>query len=339
MKAAVFYGRGDLRVEEVPIPEVGAFDALIKVEACGVCGTDLHIFHGDPGAAEVPVGTIIGHEFSGTVVKVGSSVKSVSVGDRVCVDPNQYCGACDMCRRGLVHFCRHMLGYGTTVNGGFAEYAKVNERQLYKLADSVAFARGAMAEPLACCLNGINQLAIRHGDTVAVIGAGMIGLIMLQLAKNAGAAQVFVIEPVEARRGQALAVGADRAFAPAEVGALGDTQIDCVIECAGRTETMDMALAIAGNRAKVMFFGLTGPDDELSVKPFSLFKKEITIMTSYINPCTQPASVALIDSGKPDLESMVAYRIPLGELPAVLADPARRRDGKVIVFPQEGLHD
>lgn len=337
MKAAVFYGKEDLRILDVPVPEVGANDALIRVEACGVCGTDLHIFHGDPGAADVPVGTIIGHEFSGTVVKTGASVTSVKAGDRVCVDPNRYCGTCDMCRRGLVHFCRNMIGYGTTVNGGFAEYATVDERQLYKLDDSVSFGRGAMAEPLACCLNGINQLEIRHGSTVCVIGAGMIGLIMLQLAKSAGAARVFVIEPVEARRLQAEKLGADATFAPGAAEELKKTQIDYIIECAGRTETMVLALDIIGNRGKVMLFGLTAPDDEMKVKPFSLFKKEVTIMTSFINPCTQPAAVALINAGRLDLESMAAVKIPLSELPAVLADPVRRRAGKAVVFPQEGL--
>ena len=126
MKAAVFYGKEDLRIEELPIPEIkNADDVLLRVRACGVCGTDMHIFDGDEGAAPTPSGTVLGHEFAGEVVAVGAGVKGVKVGDRVCVDPNKLCGVCDFCRGGVGHFCEAMVGIGTTVNGGFAEYCVV----------------------------------------------------------------------------------------------------------------------------------------------------------------------------------------------------------------------
>ena len=197
MKSAVFYGRHDLRVEERPIPEVGPQDVLIQVKACGVCGTDVHIFEGDKGAAEVTPPTILGHEFSGIVVKTGDAVKRWKPGDRVCIDPNSYCGACTPCRSGEVHFCEHMKGYGTTVDGGFAQYCAVNEKQVYRLGEHTSFEMGAMAEPVACCLHGIDMCRIRPGSQAVVIGGGMIGLLMLQLARLAGAAKVALLEPVE----------------------------------------------------------------------------------------------------------------------------------------------
>ena len=195
MKSAVFYGKHDLRVEESAKPAVGKRDVLINVKACGVCGTDVHIYEGDKGAADVTPPTILGHEFAGVVEAVGSDVAGFKPGDRVCIDPNHPCGCCEPCRDGINHYCEHMTGYGTTVNGGFAEYCSVDMQQVYKLGDHTSFEQGAMTEPVACCLHGIDMCNIKPGSTVVVIGGGMIGLLMMQLAKNAGATKVVLLEP------------------------------------------------------------------------------------------------------------------------------------------------
>ena len=142
MKSAVFYGKHDLRIENHEIPAIGPEDVLIQVKACGVCGTDVHIFEGDKGAADVTPPTILGHEFSGVVVQTGSAVTACKAGDRVCVDPNRPCGCCTACRSGINHFCTHMTGYGTTVDGGFAEYCAVDQRQVYLLGQNTSFAQG-----------------------------------------------------------------------------------------------------------------------------------------------------------------------------------------------------
>ena len=212
MKSAVFYGKHDLRVEESAKPAVGRRDVLINVKACGVCGTDVHIYEGDKGAADVTPPTILGHEFAGVVEAVGSDVAGFKPGDRVCIDPNHPCGCCEPCRDGINHYCEHMTGYGTTVNGGFAEYCSVDMQQVYKLGDHTSFEQGAMTEPVACCLHGIDMCNIKPGSTVVVIGGGMIGLLMMQLAKNAGATKVVLLEPVESKREVALKLGADLAI-------------------------------------------------------------------------------------------------------------------------------
>jgi len=335
MKSAVFYGKHDLRVEEHPMPEVGPHDVLIQVEACGVCGTDVHIYEGDKGAAEVTPPTILGHEFSGVIREVGSEVKKYKAGDRVCIDPNCYCGACDPCRNGVAHFCENMMGYGTTVNGGFAEYCAVDERQVYLLGENTTFEQGAMAEPVACCLHGIDMCEIQPGQQVVIIGGGMIGLLMLQLAKLAGAAKVALLEPVENKREVGRKLGADVCIDPVKedvkerLAENGMDWVNVVIECVGRPSTIEQAIEIAGNKAVVMMFGLTKPDEEIAVKPFQVFQKELVLKASYINPYTQKRALDLINSGRLDVSSMVYEVCSLDKLEEILSRPEVRQKGSM----------
>ena len=340
MKSAVFYGKHDLRIEDRKMPEIGAWDVLIQVKACGVCGTDVHIYEGDEGAAPVTPPTILGHEFSGVVAAVGEKVKEFAPGDRVCVDPNCYCGSCEACRNGMAHYCSHMIGYGTTVDGGFAEYCAVNVRQVYRLGEHTSFEQGAMTEPAACCLHGLDLCQIRPGHQVAVIGGGMIGLIMVQLARLAGAARIALLEPVAAKREVGKRLGADVCIDPLkeDVGKVlrenGLTWVNTVIECVGRPSTIEQAIDIAGNKAVVMMFGLTKPEETISVRPFQIFQKELELKASYINPYTQKRALDLIDSGRLDVSSMVYEVCGLEKLPEILGNPEARAKGKYIVCPE-----
>ena len=337
MKAAVFYKENDLRIEDIPVPEPKVGEVLIKVKACGICGTDVHIFHGDEGAAATPAGTVLGHEFSGVVEKIGDGVSGISVGDKVCVDPNKLCNECYYCKSGIGHFCEHMIGIGTTVHGGFAEYCCVPQSQVYKVSEKTSFEKAAMSEPVACCLHGIDMCDIKVGETVMVIGGGMIGLIMLQLAKLSGAGKLVLLEPVAEKRVLGYKLGADLCIDPinedveAVLAEKNVGRISTVIECAGLPSTMKQAISLAGKKSTVMLFGLTKPNDEISVKPFEIFKKEVVIKASFINPYTQRRAVDLIDSGKIDVSSMVYKNIALDELSAALADGSMRSKGKLIV--------
>lgn len=338
MKAAVFYGTKDLRIMDIDKPKLTtSADVMIRVYACGICGTDIHIFEGDEGAAPTPNGTVLGHEFSGEIIAIGDSVKTVKVGDRVCVDPNQLCNTCEYCRGGIGHFCENMVGIGTTINGGFAEYCVVPESQIYKFETNISYEQAAMTEPVACCLHGIDMCDIDAGATVAVIGGGMIGLILLQLVKLKGASKIIMIEPLEEKRRIAEKLGASITIDPfnQDVKAVFDengiSRINTVIECVGLPKTMEQAIEIAGKKSTVMLFGLTKPDDEIKVKPFEIFKKEITIKASYINPYTQKRALALIENEKIDVKSMIYKTIEVDELPSVLADKKKRSLGKYIV--------
>lgn len=339
MKSAVFYEKHKLIVEDIETPKPGKNEVLIKVMACGICGTDVHIFEGDEGAAATPAGTVLGHEFSGAIEMLGEGVSGYQVGDKVCVDPNKLCGDCYYCRNGIGHFCENMIGIGTTVNGGFSEYCVVPVSQLYKVSDKATFEEAAMAEPVACCIHGIDMCDISCGDTVMVIGGGMIGLIMLQLAKLKGAAKLIIVEPVEAKREHAKRLGADLCIDPfnedvkAVLAANNIERINTVIECVGNVKTMEQAISYAGKKSTVMLFGLSKPDDMLPIKPFELFKKEIVLKASFINPYTQTRAIELIDSGKIDVSSMIYSINSLEELPKILADGELRRQGKFIIRP------
>lgn len=339
MKAGVFYKANDLRIEEIekPLPKAG--EVLIRVKACGICGTDVHIFSGDKGCFPTPAGTVLGHEFAGIVEAVGDGVKDIKAGDRVCVDPNKLCNDCYYCKSGIGHFCENMIGIGTSINGGFAEYCAVPESQVYKIADTTTYEMAAMTEPVACCVHGIDMCEISCGDTVAIIGGGMIGMIMLQLAKISGAGKLIMIEPVESKRKIAERLGADITIDPMTENVVqvledrGVSRISTVIECVGKTSTIAQAIEIAGKKSVVMMFGLTAPEDELKIKPFEIFKKEIVLKASFINPYTQKRALSLIDGKKIDVSSIVYAYEPLEKLPEILADASLRAKGKFIIRP------
>ena len=196
-----------------------------------------------------------------------------------------------------------------------------------------------MAEPVACCLHGIEMCDIHPGQHVLVIGGGMIGLLMVQLARLEGAAKVALMEPVEGKRELGKKLGADLVIDPRSEDAgkvlqeNGMHQIDAVIECVGRPETIGQAIGLEGKKAVVMMFGLTKPDETVPVRPFEIFQKEIELKSSYINPYTQGRALELIDSGRLDVSSMVCESCGLDRLSAILGDPALRAKGKYIIVP------
>ena len=336
MKAAVYHGPHDLRVEEVPVRELKDNEVLIQVKYCGVCGTDMHIFNGDGGSFEVNPPLIPGHEFSGVVAKVGSAVTTVKEGDRVSGDPNDMCGECYFCKNAMQHFCTYNIGVGTTVDGGFAEYVIMREKQVYKFAGNLSFKEAAMAEPISCCLHGIDLCNIKSGCTVLVMGGGPIGMIMMQLAKNAGAARVIMSEPVEEKRELALKLGATKTINPIEEdvqAVLSEycENVDVVIECVGNIHTQEDAVKFAGKGAMVMYFGLASPEESYPLKPDDVFKKELTITSSFINPYTFERAIRVLESGTIELESLITNVVPLDDIVDVFTKPEYRRAGKAMI--------
>lgn len=336
MKAAVYHGPGDLRVEEVPVRKLKDNEVKIQVKYCGICGTDIHIFHGDGGCCDVTPPLVPRHEFSGVVAEVGAGVKAVKVGDRVTGDPNDMCGECYFCKNGMQHFCKNNIGIGTTVDGGFAEYVIMREKQAYKVSDELSFIEAAMAEPISCCLHGIDLCNIKAGDTVLVMGGGPIGMIMMQLAKNAGASKVIMSEPVEEKREQALKLGATKTIDPLhedveDVLAEYCENVNVVIECVGNVHTQADAVRFAGKGATIMYFGLAAPEESFPIRPDDIFKKELHITSSYINPYSFERAIQILESGTVELESLITNVVPLDDIADVFTKPEYRRTGKVMI--------
>ncbi len=336
MKALVYKGPKDIQVENVPVPDIGEYDVLIKLKYCGVCGTDIHIYNGDGGAFDVTPPLIMGHEFSGIVEKVGPKVKKVSVGDLVTVDPNQMCGECYFCKNAMEQFCENVIGIGTTIDGGFAQYCVVAEKQVFKFKEGISPLIASMAEPVSCCVHGIDLCNIKHGDEVLIIGGGPIGMIMLQLAKMAGASKVILSEIVSEKRELAKKLGADITINPLEEDVLTILKDNCkninvVIECVGNVKTIENAIEWAGKGATVMMYGLTGPDAKLEIKPDVVFKKELKLTSAFINPYTFERTVAILESGRLNLEDLITDIVELDDSKCVFKDESYRKRGKVVI--------
>lgn len=337
MKAAVFQGKGKIVVEERPIPALKDDEILLRVAACGVCGTDVHIYGGEKGSAEVNPPVVLGHEFAGTVVNVGKAVSAWKAGDKAAVDPNIYCGKCSMCHGGKKNLCEDLSAVGVTRDGGFAEYCVVPEAQCHRLVDEIDLTYGAMAEPLSCCLHGIEMAGVKPGEHVCIIGGGAIGLIMLQLAKLAGAGTVCVSEPVEMRRKAAMELGADyvidpMAEAPGEACRRHSGEgADVVIECAGVKAAAKQVFEVAGKGARIVFFSVPAPDMTVELPLFSLYQKEWHICGSFINPDTFARAVALINHHKIAFDKIITHTYGVADLEQAILTQAGRGSLKVIV--------
>ncbi len=341
MKCDVFLGVRHIETMERPIPEPGPKEVLIKVMACGVCGSDVHIYEGDQGSTSTVPPQIQGHEFSGIVVRTGSEATHCKVGDRVCVDPADNCNECYYCQNGMMGHCEHMGAIGTNIDGGFAQFCKVPDRLVHHLADDVTFIQGAMAEPLACCINGIDRSDIKVSDNVVIYGGGMIGLLLLQLARLEGAANVVLIEPVASKRAVAEKLGASLTIDPKRqnvrqtLAEHGLQHIQVVIETCGIRQTSEEAIDIVDRRGTVVLFAVTKTDAAISLRTYELFQKELTLKGSYCSPYDMGRAVSLINAHRVDVTSMLAGTKPLEGLVSILADPAERAKGKWVILPNE----
>ncbi|MBF0279505.1 MAG: zinc-dependent alcohol dehydrogenase family protein [SAR324 cluster bacterium] len=336
MKASLFLGKHNIQVEDFDLGQVEPEEVLIDIKYCGVCGTDVHIFNGHEGSADVTPPIILGHECSGVVARVGRDVRNVKVGDRVTVNPNDMCGQCYFCRSGRSAFCENHLAIGTIANGGFAEQMKVRAKQVLKL-NNISFESAALVEPLSCCFNVFKMINYKLGDVYMIVGAGPIGLMMIQLARIAGASKIIVVEIVAEKREQALRFGADYAFDPEKMGVQEAIRknsiknIDKIIECVGLKQTQQYCIDNIGKGTEVMFFGLGDPDQTIEIKPFELFRKQASLQSSFINPDTFEKTLELVESGVVDLEAIISDVVEQSELPFVLKDSKRREKGKVLV--------
>lgn len=317
MKAAIFQGNGVVTIEEVDSPKIQKKDDMIlEVEVCSICGTDVHVLAVPPGYDMVP-GHILGHELVGRVIEIGEGVQNLKVGDRVVVNPNDYCGVCKYCQMNLPNQCENIIPMGLGGEGGFSEYTRVSEKVAFKISDDLPAEIAAFAEPLACTVNGINKIKANPGDSVTILGAGPIGLLFVQLMKASGAYPIIVSEPSALRREFALKSGADFAVNPIEqdldafvkekTGIGSDFAIDVV------GSQLPTALKVVRKGGKVLLFGVNKNAHPEVVQSDVIFK-EVSILGTWLANATFPKAVQILESGVLHLREMVTHTLPLEKL-------------------------
>jgi L-iditol 2-dehydrogenase len=328
-----------MAIETVPRPVPGPGELLVKVAAAGLCGSDRHMFHGEYPTA-LPV--TLGHEFCGVVEAVGAGAGRIPVGTLITADPNIACGHCPACRRGRPNLCHNLVAIGVFRDGGFADCVLVPELQAFELPSDLPPSRGAFSEPLACCLHGLDVARVQPGMSVVVLGGGVIGLLMVQLARLAGAEMVILSTRQAARRTLALELGATHAVDPAAgdpvqamvgAGGIAPEGVDVVLECAGVPETFRQSIAIARRGGTVVVFGVMAKGTSVEVEPFDLLFRELRLETAYLNPLTHARAAKMVASGALELDRLVTRTIPLSDLPAVLAAAPGQGEVKTIVVP------
>jgi len=341
MKAAVFHGARDIRVDDVAAPgSVSAGEVRLRPFWCGICGTDLHeyaqgpiVIPSEPHAltgATAP--QILGHEFSAEVLEVGADVRNVRVGDRVSVMPLIFCGTCYHCRRGRGHLCTRMACVGLSFAwGGLAEQCVVPADKVTRLPDSVSDVQGALVEPTAVAAYGVDRAGVRPGDKVLVTGAGPIGVLASMYAASLGA-EVYISEPNPSRAARARTLGIAGVLDPRQddvVAFLRDQTegigVDAVIECSGSEPALQTALSAVRAAGHISQTGLhTRP---AAIDPMLLSERDITLGGTWCYPVQDwPRIVDLIARGRIDVEKAVSAKIDLNDVVAsgfdALLDPA-----------------
>ena len=310
MRAIQIAKPGSYRLTELPLPAPGPEDVVLRVGACGVCGTDLHILAGEFPPTPYPI--VPGHEAAGTVSAVGSAVVGLREGDRVAIDPSLFCGACHYCRLGRGNLCERWGAIGDTVDGAFAEYVKVPAANAYPIPDSMDFSVAAFVEPVSCAVHAVDRLQLRFGETVLIYGAGTMGLILAQLLRAAGASQVALCDtnPLRVERARTFgfsAVGPDLE----SVRGPNLRGFDNVIEATGVTKVAEAAMGAVSKGGKLMIFGVSPGGDQARYEPFRVYNEEITIVGSMAVLTSYGRAVDIVAAGGVDAARMVTDTLGL----------------------------
>jgi len=344
MRAAVLTAPRELHLVERPMPRIGDDEALVRVEAVGVCGSDVHYFRDGRIGDRVLTGPLVlGHEFAGEVVEVGPAVDGWGPGDRVAVDPTVPCGRCEMCKRGLAHVCPSVDFSGTPpTDGGYQEYFVAKPKNLHRLPETMSFDEGAMVEPLAVAVHAVNLARVQPEETVVILGAGCIGLTILQVVRDRGANVVVLSEPLPARRGLAERLGAEHVISPDDTDVVDAVRRftdgrgpDLVFECAGSAATPQQALDMCRPRGRVTWVGIP-PGDTIPISVHQARRKELTILMARRFLATYPEAIALASSGRADLACLITHRYGLAETRAAFELVDVYGDGviKALIEPQ-----
>ena len=349
MKAARLYGKKDIRLDDVAEPPApGSGEILIRVGAVGVCGSDLHTYE-DARIGDTELGSplILGHEFMGEVIAVGENAKdghfeALQVGQRVAVDPCTPCWECEMCEQGHPNLCLHHTFYGLYPHdGALQECMIVNARNCFPMPDSVSDAAGTILETLGVAIHAVDLGQLKVANSVAVIGCGPVGLLILRLAKLAGATPLYAFDKFDWRVEKAREWGADAAWSVDSTDArealneaTNGRGVDVVFEAAWADHSVQMAADMVRVGGRVVLVGIPG-DDNLQMQHSTARRKGLTIMMSRRMKHTYPRAIALATSGQMDLDDLVSHHLPLADTPKAFEMNHAYEDGvhKIVIYP------
>ena len=340
MHAVIIDAPGNMRIGRLPDPTPKPDELVIRVGACGICGTDLHIVDGDSPLVCYPI--VPGHEFAGEIVAVGSNVPQgigtrdmkVTVGTRVAVEPNLYCGHCELCRTGHENLCLNYSAIGVTVDGAFAEYVTVPAAKAYILPEHLSFREAALIEPISCAVHGMNRLNPRSGDTFLIVGAGAMGLILVQMALRGGASKVAVVDLNTQRLQRAEKLGVDST--QTDINKLLEDEplgFDCVIDVTGVASAIEGAFAATKRGGKLLVFGVAPSEARISLSPFRIYNDEITVLGSMAVLYSFGPALNLLSNGAFDTEMMLTAALPLEDFPNALSMVRRGEGVKTQILP------
>ena len=320
MQALVFSEIGKAGVGEVPEPVAAPGEIVMKVEATGICHTDFDILHGRYLCA-FPV--VPGHELAGTVVALGDGVSDLAVGDRVAVDPLIPCGHCRACQANRPSLCADLKAYGATTNGGFAPYTTVAAKNAHSIGD-LPFHIGALAEPLACVMHGIDRVRAVPGSRALVFGAGPIGLMMMMGLQARGVTDVTMVDLEATRRDQALQLGAAAAVDGRDIQpTMFEDQFDLVVDCTGVPEVCARMPEFARDGSTILFFGVCPPAAKAAFSPYEIFRRELTLIGSHAVSFNLPDAIEVLNGLGEKAEALVSHRLTLDGVANQLATPVK----------------
>jgi 2-desacetyl-2-hydroxyethyl bacteriochlorophyllide A dehydrogenase len=316
MRAAVLNAPGQLEIKSIPMPEPGYEELVVKVHACGVCGTDVNLYAGKY-SANWPV--VLGHEFAGEVVEVGPGT-DLEIGARVTADPNESCGSCYWCHSGQPTHCQKMAAYGVLRDGAFAEYISVGIRGTYPIPPNLDYELATFAEPVSCALRGADRAGYRPGETAIIIGDGTMGLIHVQLAAQSGLSRLIVVGHhdekllLAKKLGATETINAKHADVHRQVLELTDgVGTDVVMEVVGKPPAVELALRLAKKGGRIVIFGFAPEGATATFSPFEVLSRELTILGGWVNPYTFPRAIDLLTSGKVDVRPFLTTHLSLEE--------------------------
>lgn len=331
MRAVVFEQPGECAVSDVPDPSPRPEEVVVRVGACGVCGTDIHIADGEFPPTPYPI--IPGHEFAGEVVALGGRTgPDIEVGQRVAVDPSLFCGRCGPCRSGRGNLCENWAAIGDTVDGAFAQYVAVPAANVYRLDDGVDYQRGALVEPLSCAVHAMHRLGPVVGSSILLVGAGTMGLLLQQLLIDAGAASLSVVDRAVQRLEVARTLGASATASC--IGDLGGADFDVCVDATGVPRLIEEAFGSVRRGGRLLVFGVAPADSAVSLSPFRIYNDEINVIGSMAVLFSFAAAAEMISAGRVRTDVLLGEPLSLEEFPQALQRVRGGQGIKVQVSPQ-----